>query len=163
MSPTLDRQEAERLAETYADLILRLAYTYLNHTQDAQDICQSVFVKLLTESREFDSPAHERAYVLRMAANACKDLLRSVFRRRTVPLDEVLELPAPVTGDNREVLEAVLSLPDKYKEVVYLHYYEGYTAPEIAQILRKNKSTVYTLLQRARGMLRDRLGGDDGD
>ena len=70
-------ERAEYLAQTYADAILRLSYSYLKNTHDAQDICQSVFVKLLTEPREFDSPSHERAYVLRMAANACKDLLKS--------------------------------------------------------------------------------------
>ena len=71
MNPT---ERAEYLAETYADAILRLSYTYLKNTHD---VCQAVFVKLLTEPRDFESPAHERAYVLRMAANACKDLLKS--------------------------------------------------------------------------------------
>ena len=74
MNPT---ERAEYLAETYADAILRLSYTYLKNTHDAQDVCQTVFVKLLTEPRDFESPAHERAYVLRMAASACKDLLKS--------------------------------------------------------------------------------------
>ena len=74
MNPT---ERAEYLAETYADAILRLSYTYLKNTHDAQDVCQTVFVKLLTEPRDFESHAHERAYVLRMAANACKDLLKS--------------------------------------------------------------------------------------
>ena len=74
MNPT---ERAEYLVETYADAILRLSYTYLKNTHDAQDVCQTVFVKLLTEPRDFESPAHERAYVLRMAANACKDLLKS--------------------------------------------------------------------------------------
>ena len=74
MNPT---ERAEYLAETYADAILRLSYTYLKNTHDAQDVCQTVFVKLLTEPRDFESPAHERAYVLRMAANACKGLLKS--------------------------------------------------------------------------------------
>ena len=74
MNPT---ERAECLAETYADAILRLSYTYLKNTHDAQGVCQTVFVKLLTEPRDFESPAHERAYVLRMAANACKDLLKS--------------------------------------------------------------------------------------
>ena len=68
-------EQAERLARTYADPILRLSYTYLKNTHDAQDICQTVFVKLLAEPREFESPEHERAYILRMAANACKYLL----------------------------------------------------------------------------------------
>lgn len=156
-------QEANRAIERYADMVVRLCTLYLKNHADTEDIFQTVFLKYVLSSVCFESEQHEKAWFIRVTINACKDLLRSVFRRRTVPLDEVLELPAPVTGDNREVLEAVLSLPDKYKEAVYLHYYEGYTAPEIAQILRKNKSSVYTLLQRARGMLRDRLGGDDGD
>ena len=70
-------ERAEYLAETYADAILRLSYTYLKNTHDAQDICQTVFVKLLTDPREFDTADHERAYILRMAANACKDLLKN--------------------------------------------------------------------------------------
>ena len=80
MPVTLDRGEAERLVHAYSDLILRLSYTYLKSTDDAQDICQTVFVKLLMEPREFKSPEHERAYILRMAANACKDLLKSPWR-----------------------------------------------------------------------------------
>lgn len=76
-------QRAEYLAEAYADAILRLSYTYLKNTHDAQNISQTVFVKLLAEPREFNSPDHERAYILRMAANACKDLLKSPWRRRT--------------------------------------------------------------------------------
>ena len=72
-----DPQQAERLANTYADAILRLSYTYLKSTHDAQDVCQTVFLRLLSEPRSFESPQHERAYVLRMAANACKDLLKT--------------------------------------------------------------------------------------
>ena len=71
----------------------------LKNTHDAQDVCQTVFVKLLTESRTFDTPAHERAYILRMAANACKDLLKSPWRKRTCGLDDVLEVPAPEAAD----------------------------------------------------------------
>lgn len=95
-----------------------------------------------------------------MTINACKDLLRSVFRRRTVPLHEAAELPAP-PEEHRAVLQAVQSLPAAYRDVVYLHYYEGYTAPEIARILGKNVNTIYTRLTRARGVLREALGGDD--
>ena len=96
-----------------------------------------------------------------MTINACKDLLRSFFRSRTVSLDDLLEQPDQVPEDHREVLEAVLALPDKYRDVVYLHYYEGYTAPEIGTILHKNPNTVYTLLTRARDELRKMLGGED--
>lgn len=73
----------------------------------------------------------------------------------------MLESAAPAGSENREVLETVLSLPPKYREVVYLHYYEDYTAPQISQILHKNVNTVYTLLTRSRQMLREQLGGDD--
>ena len=81
------QQRAEYLAQTYSDAILRLSYTYLKNTSDAQDICQSVFVKLLTQPQEFESVEHERAYILRMAANACKDLLKSPWRKRTCGLE----------------------------------------------------------------------------
>lgn len=93
-----DMEQAERLANTYADAILRLSYTYLKNTHDDQDICQTVFVKLLMEPREFKSPEHERAYILRMAANACKDLLKSPWRQRSQSLDVGLEVPAPPGG-----------------------------------------------------------------
>ena len=85
----------------------------------------------------FESEAHEKAWFIRVTINACKDLLKSFFRSRTVSLDEVVQLPAETPPDHREVLEAVLSLPPKYKDVVYLHYYEGYTAPEISRMLGK--------------------------
>ena len=107
---------------------------------------------------DFQSPEHEKAWMIRVTINACKDLLRSLLRRRTVSLDEVLEQPAPIPEDHREVLEAVLSLPVKYKDVVYLHYYEGYTASQIGEILGKKANTVYTLLNRARQMLKEKLG-----
>ena len=152
--------QAERLANAYADAILRLSYTYLKNTQDAQDICQTVFVKLLTEPREFESPEHERAYVLRMAANACKDLLKSPWRKRTCGLETVLEVPAPEAGDG-SVLAAVNELPAHYRTAIYLFYYEGYQAAEIGKILSVPTATVHTRLARGRARLKDILGGMD--
>ncbi|MEI3362467.1 MAG: sigma factor [Oscillospiraceae bacterium] len=112
------KQQAERLANTYADAILRLSYAYLKNTQDAQDVCQTVFVRLLTEPREFESGEHERAYILRMAANACKDLLKSPWRRRTCDLEACAQVPAPETSDG-SVLAAVNQLPAHYRSVIY--------------------------------------------
>ena len=106
----LDPREAERLVNTYSDLILRLSYTYLKSTQDGEDICQTVLLKLLTEDRVFESPEHERAWVVRVAINACKDELRA-FRRRAVPLDAAAEAEAP-EPPRSEVLDAVMALPD---------------------------------------------------
>ena len=105
--------------------------------------------------------SHEKAWILRVTVNACKDLLKSFFRSRTVSLDDIMEQPAVMPQDHREVLEAVLSLPVKYKDAVYLHYYEGYTAPEISRILGKNVNTVYTILNRSKQLLREKLGGEE--
>ena len=153
-------QQAERLAETYADAILRLSYTYLKNTQDAQDVCQTVFVKLLTEPRSFESPAHERAYILRMAANACKDILKSPWRQRTRPLEDGFQVPAPEAEDG-SVLAAVNTLPPHYRAVIYLCYYAGYTAAEIGEILGVPTATVHTRLARGRTRLKEILGGMD--
>ena len=155
-------QRAEFLAEAYADAILRLSYTYLKNTHDAQDVCQTVFVKLLTEPREFESPEHERAYILRMAANACKDMLKSPWRKRTCGLDTVLEVPAPEAADG-SVLAAVNQLPPHYRAVIYLYYYEGYQASEIGSILGIPTATVHTRLARGRTKLKALLGGMDDE
>lgn len=153
-------QRAEYLAQTYADAILRLSYTYLKNTHDAQDICQTVFVKLLTEPREFDSPDHERAYILRMAANACKDLLKSPWRKRTCGLEACAQVPAPEAADG-SLLAAVNSLPPHYRAVIYLYYYEGYQASEIGAILGIPAATVHTRLARGRAKLKELLGGTE--
>ena len=153
-------QEVNRAVERYADMVRRLCMLHLKNAADTEDIFQNVFLKYVLRSMPFESEAHEKAWFIRVTINACKDLLKSFFRSRTVSLDEVVQLPAETPPDNREVLEAVLSLPPKYKDVVYLHYYEGYTAPEISRMLGKNVNTVYTRLNRSKQLLREKLGGD---
>ena len=153
-------QEVNRAIERYADTVRRICFVHLKNRADTEDIFQTVFVKYLLHGEPFASEEHERAWIIRVTLNACKDLLKSFFRSRTVSLEEVLDQPAPLTGEDREVWAAVLALPQKYRDVIYLHYYEGYTAPEMARILGKNPNTVYTLLTRARQMLRQTLGGD---
>ena len=133
---------------------------HLKNYADTEDIFQTVFLKYVLSTVTFESDAHERAWFIRVTINACKDLLRNFFRSRTVPIDELAEQAAALPDDHREVLEAVLSLPAKYRDVVYLHYYENYTAPEIGKILGKNVNTVYTLLTRSRQLLKEKLGGD---
>lgn len=91
---------------------------------------------------------------------AVKIYLEVFFEKKTIPLDDLLENPQFLSNDHREVIEAVLSLSQKYRDVIYLHYYEGYTASEISQILGKNVNTIYTLLTRSKKMLRDQLGGE---
>lgn len=133
---------------------------HLKNYEDSEDIFQTVFLKYVLSSVSFENEEHEKAWFIRVTINACKDLLKNFFRSHTVSLDEIIEQPALMPPDNREVMEAVLSLPSKYRDVIYLHYYEEYTAPQISQILGKNVNTVYTLLNRSRQLLREKLGGD---
>lgn len=134
---------------------------HLKSYADTEDIFQTVFLKYVLSSVEFENAEHEKAWFIRVTINACKDLLKSFFHRHVTSLDEILEKPAQMQEGHREVLKAVLSLPQKYREVVYLHYYEGYTAPEISRILGKKVNTIYTLLTRSKQMLREKLGGDE--
>ena len=154
----LDAREAERLVNTYSDLILRLSYTYLKSTQDGEDICQTVLLKLLTEDRVFESLEHERAWVVRVAINACKDELRA-FRRGAVPLDAAAEAEAP-EPPRSEVLDAVMALPEKYREAVYLFYYEGYSIDEIAALTGRSGAAVSAHLSRGRKKLKTMLEGE---
>ena len=132
---------------------------HLKNQADSEDIFQTVFLKYLLRDQPFENEQHEKAWMIRVTINPCKDLLRSFFRSRTVPLEQLVEAPQPFEPDERDLLEAVLALPAQYKDVVYLYYYEQYTALEIAQILHKNVNTVYTLLRRARERLRKDLEG----
>lgn len=154
-------QEINRALDLYSDTVRRLCMIHLKNKDDTEDIFQNVFLKYVLSSVIFENEEHEKAWFIRVTINACKDLLRSFFRSRTVSMDEVLDMPASIPPDHREVLEAVLSLPGKYRDVIYLHYYEEYTAPQISRILGKNVNTVYTLLARSRQMLREKLGGDE--
>mgnify|MGYP001852864992 FL=1 len=153
-------QEVNRAIEAYGNLIRRICLIHLKNHADTEDIFQTVFLKYLLSSAEFQSREHEKAWFIRVTANACRDLLKSAFRRRAVSLDVLTDQPGELSEDNREVLEAVLGLPEKYRDVIYLFYYEEYTAPEIAEILKKNTNTVYTLLSRAKKILKEKLGGE---
>jgi len=153
-------QEVNRAIEKYADTVRRLCMIQLKNYHDAEDIFQTVFLKYVQSSVRFENEEHEKAWFIRVTLNACKDFFKDFFRKNTVSLDELFNQAGELTADNSEVLEAVLSLPAKYKNVVYLYYYEGYSAVEIARILRKNKNTVYTLLTRSKKLLKEKLGGD---
>ena len=152
-------QEVNRAMEQYADMILRLCMVYLKNRSDAEDTFQTVFLKYALYGKPFESPEHEKAWLIRVTINACKDLLKSFFRSRTVSIEELTEYAPTVTPEQFAVMEAVWSLPKQYRDVIYLHFYEGYTAPEIAGILKRNPNTVYTHLHKGKQLLRDALGG----
>lgn len=153
-------QEVTRAIEQYADMVKRICVLHLKNDADTEDIFQTVFLKYALSSVVFENVGHEKAWLIRVTLNACKDLLRSFFRSRSVPLEELHGQAGPPQPD-RELLETVLRLPEKYRRVVYLHDYEGYTAPEIARILGQSVNTVYTRINRGRQLLRDALGGEE--
>lgn len=132
-------QEVALAIERYADMVRRICMLYLKNTSDTEDIFQEVFLKYALYSKSFTGHEHEKAWVIRVTINQCKDFLKSFFRSKTVSVEELLEAPHGPGNQNKEVLRAVLTLPQKYKEVVYLHYYEGYTAVEIGQLLKKRQ------------------------
>lgn len=154
----LDAAEAERLVNAYSDLILRLSYTYLKSTQDGEDIVQTVLLKLLTGDRAFDSPEHEKAWVIRAAVNTCKDELRA-YRRRAAPLEDAEQAPAP-EPPRSDVLDAVMDLPEKYRTAIYLFYYEGYSIDEIAALTGRSGAAVSAHLSRGRKKLKTMLEGE---
>ncbi|MDR0324940.1 MAG: RNA polymerase sigma factor [Oscillospiraceae bacterium] len=133
--------------------VYRVCMLYLKNPADAEDMTQNVFLNLLDKKPSFQSGEHEKAWLVRVAVNACKNDLRS-FRRKNVPLPPTLAAPETETG---ETLALVLALPGKYKMPLYLHYFEGYSAVEIAKMLKTREATVRSWLMRGRNLLRMEL------
>lgn len=152
-------EQVNRAIDVYADTVKRICMLHLKNTSDTEDIFQEVFLKYALTSVSFESEEHEKAWLIRVTINQCKDWMKRIFHRQTIRIDDVIALPAEQKEDYSDVLYAVLSLPQKYKDVVYLYYYEGYSAVEIGKMIGKNTNTIYTLLSRAKDKLREKLGG----
>ena len=149
----MDEAQARRLVDTYADMVLRISYQYLKQTYDAEDICQTVFLKYLTADLSFDSVEHEKAWIIRTAINACKDHLKSSWFRRTVALEDAAVIAGPPVPDSW-LLDAMKGLPEKYRICLYLYYYEEYSAREIGAVMGVSESAVGQYLTRGRRKLR---------
>lgn len=149
----MDEFQARRLVNTYADMILRISYQYLKQTCDAEDICQTVFLKYISHNMAFDSVDHEKAWIIRTAINACKDHVKSSYFRRTVALDDAAQIAAPEVPDSW-LMDAMKNLPEKYRLSLYLYYYEEYSAREIAEVMGVSESAVTQYLSRGRRKLR---------
>ena len=147
----------EAAVERYGDMVYRLAYSYLKSRADAEDVMQETLLKRYTTRKHFESEDHERCWMLRVAVTECKHILRTPWRRRTEPLEELREAAVFDTPEQTELFQAVMALPPKYRAAIYLHYYEGYGAKDIASMLGSNPSTVQTWLMRGRGTLKTRL------
>ncbi|MEG2626257.1 MAG: sigma-70 family RNA polymerase sigma factor [Christensenella sp.] len=156
------KSEAEiiKAVDMYSDMLRRVCFVYLKNEHDSEDIFQEVFIKYALHKKEFDSREHEKAWLLRVCINKCKDWLKSAARKNC-SLGDIYSLPQETDEQAREVLAAVTGLPQNYRAVIYLHFYEGYTAGEIGKIIHKNANTVYTWIGRAKERLRQALGGED--
>lgn len=149
--------EFESIVRQYQKQLLVIAFHYCGNRHDAEDAVQDVFVRLYTLKKPFESESHRKNWLIRATINRCKDLLRSPWRQRTIPIEAVSELLAAPYDQDRSVAEAVLSLPQKYREVVLLYYYADYSCNEIAMLLHRRTTTVQTQLQRARALLKQTL------
>lgn len=148
--------DALTLFQRYKDPVYRLALSMTGSPADAEDVCQTVFLKLLEKQPELP-PEKERAWLLQVAANECRSLWRTLRRRPTVPLDEAFDLAAP---EREPLLRQVMELPHKDQAVLYLHYYEGFSTREVGDMLRLSQSAVTIRLLRARRKLKEVLGED---
>ena len=151
----LTQEQRTQQVQRWGDMVWRLALARTASVPDAEDVFQDVFLQYFRHEDKFHTDEHRKAWLLRCTINRCKTLMASPWRRRTVPLDTAAEVG--VEDDYREVYSAVLSLPEKYRAVIHLHYFEGLSVAEIAATLQSTEGTVKSQLSRGRALLRDLL------
>ena len=151
------RMETQALAETYRDRLFAAAFQVCGNAADAEDAAQEALLRYHISEKQFESEQHIRAWLLRVAINCAKNLSRSFFRRNTVPLETYMETLEFDSGESREIFREVMSLPEKYRLVIHLYYYEDYTVAEIGRILGLTESNVKVRLSRGRQQLKKAL------
>ena len=155
---SFDDEYIRYVLDTYSDSVIRLCYTYVRNPHDAEDIAEDTFCELIRTCPEFESTDHERAWLLRVAVNKCKNHLKSARVRLSEPLtDDMSGDTVPPPGEGGDVMEAVLELPEKYRVVIHLYYYQGLSIREIARIRRTTSATIGTQLARGRSLLKKKL------
>ncbi|MBR1730962.1 MAG: sigma-70 family RNA polymerase sigma factor [Ruminococcus sp.] len=155
---SIDANQINHIVTRYSNTILRIASHYADNKYDAEDITQNVFLSLMDKDLNFQSEEELKAYIIRCAINKCKDFHRYKSRRKTINIEDLEPIAAP---EKSSILDEVKTLPEKYRVVVYLHYFEGYTLEQIGKILKINPNTAGTRLRRAREKLKDILKEDN--
>jgi len=151
------RIKTDVLVEKYKNPLYAAAFSICKNSHDAEDAVQESFIRYHSTDKEFENEEHIRAWLLRVAINQAKNIRRSLWRRAALPLEEYADsLPFPSPKD-RGLFETVMGLPEKYRIVLHLYYYEDYPVREIAAILSLTESNVKVRLNRARAMLREIL------
>lgn len=151
------RIKTEELIERYKDNVFAAAFSVCRNAEDADDIVQEAFIQYHTQSREYESEQHIRAWLIRVAVNRAKNINRSLFRRKSLPLEdyiETLQFPSPRA---ESLFEEVMRLPEKYRTVIHLFYYEDYSVKELAAILSLSENNVKVRLSRGRSLLKQAL------
>lgn len=144
----------DQIVSKYADMLYRVALSYTRSQHDAEDVVQNTFMKLLVKKPVFESDGHIKKWLIQVAVNECRNLWNTYWRKHVDSLDTMSVEPAFEEERHREVYDAVMALPGKYRIVVYLYYYEGYSTKEVGEILGMKDATVRTKLARARKLLR---------
>ena len=143
--------------ERHSKTVYRVCFAFMKNHADTEDAVQETFFRLIRKQPDFDNDEHEKAWLIRTASNICKNELKH-WRRKQTDLDAQTDIPAPETSESAEIMEAIMALPERYKTVIYLYYYEGYQTAEIAKMLKKPHSTIRNHLREARLILKERLG-----
>jgi len=153
---TADR-EFLQIYSRQVDTVYRVCYSFMKNKADTEDMVQETFLRLLTTGKWFENERHERAWLIVTASNLCKDSLKKWWRKNQ-SIDELPEIAQEPRQEDR-VLECIMSLPNDYKDAVYMYYYEGYSTAEIAGHLKCPEATVRSRLSRARRQLQTMMGG----
>ncbi|HIZ94285.1 RNA polymerase sigma factor [Flavonifractor sp. An112] len=153
----MDPNRLEALIQIHQNTLYRAALAILGDAHEAEDAVQDAFLRCLEKGPEFESPAHEKAWLLRVTVNGCKSRLRSPWRRRTAPLLDTYPAAGP---EEQSLMEAIGALPARDRAVLHLYYYEGYQTAEIAEMTGWREGTVRSRLTRARAKLGDLLKGE---
>lgn len=151
----MKKKDVEKIVRKYADLVYRVAFTILKNRDDAEDIFQDIFIKVCTENVSFMSEEHEKAWLIRVTKNKCLDFLKRSCNKNKEELDE--NLVKDESSNNNYVVDEVLKLPEKYRIVIYMFYFEGYKISEIASILDINESTIKSQMVKGRELLKESL------
>lgn len=151
------RQSVQELFETYRDSLYIIAFNVCKNAEDAKDVVQDTFMQYYMVKKKFEDEQHIRAWLIRVTVNKAKNLNRTFWRKNKVSLEEYMDTLEFTSPESEELFETVMQLPDKYRIVVHLFYYEDYTVREIADILKLSESNVKVRLSRARSLLREKL------
>lgn len=151
------RRSVQELFEKYQNNLYAVAFNICKNAEDAKDVVQDTFIQYHLLRKEFDDEQHIRAWLIRVAINKAKNINRSFWRKNKRPLEDYMETLTFETPESEELFETVMALPEKFRIVIHLFYYEDYAIREIADILKISESNVKVRLSRGRSLLKEKL------